>query len=34
LALEKKRQGTATFATLNKLADALGLPRDWLAYGG
>lgn len=35
LALEKgDGKGTASCLTMAKLADALGVPRGWLAFGG
>ena len=34
LALEKGGKGTASCKTMAALADALGVPRGWLAFGG
>lgn len=34
LAIEQGSKGTASCLTMAKLADALGVPRGWLAFGG
>ncbi len=33
-AIEQGSKGTASCLTMAKLADALGVPRGWLAFGG
>lgn len=34
LVIEQGAKGTASCLTMAKLADALGVPRGWLAFGG